>query len=453
MLSLKNTPEKYSMMELTALRKNKIHLSDYNYAKDIENRLLMANFSTFDVEVLEEILFSPLKIPLTKLARSLEAPIEQLQPVLDKLEKAGLFSMQEDVIVVDKEMRKYFEAHIQKFDEDFAPDMEFLQSLLKKIPIHVLPVWYSIPRTSNNIFESIVEKYLLTPSIYQRFLSEVGTDDLVFVGIIQDLFSAPGYKLFTDEVERKYQLTRYEVEEYILHLEYNFVGCLSYAKVDDTWKEVITPFREWKDYLDFLENAKPSPITPALKSKEKPFSFVEDLSSLLKNKLKDKDPEYVKFLEEKLCKVKLAQKVKGIAQPTEHAQEWLNMDIENRALYLYRHPLNTLSSVGFPAELASEKNLREVEKGLKDVSGIGWLFIDDFIKGALIPLNEGAKISLRKVGKNWKYALPQYGDEEKAFIKAVITEALREAGITETSEKDGKTCFCITSFGQMLLGS
>ena len=139
------------LMELNPVRKNKISLTDYEYQKDIENRLLMSQFTSLDLEVLEEILYSSLTVPIKKLAKNLEIEEAKVLPALEKLSKTGLLLIDKDSVVVDKEMRKYFEVQIQKFDEDFVPGMDFLQSLLRKVPIHILPTWYSIPRTSNNI--------------------------------------------------------------------------------------------------------------------------------------------------------------------------------------------------------------------------------------------------------------------------------------------------------------
>ena len=72
----------------------------------------------------------------------------------------------------------------------FQPDMEFLQGLLKKVPIHCLPAWHAVPRTSNNIFESLVEKYLLSPQIFQRYLSELHFSHPVAISLMNDLFFA-----------------------------------------------------------------------------------------------------------------------------------------------------------------------------------------------------------------------------------------------------------------------
>src|SRR5690606_655670 len=106
-------------------------------------------------------------------------------------------SIEGDTIFVDKDKRKYFEIQISRFDEDFVPGMEFVQGLLKKVPIQVLPLWYATPRTSNNIFESIIEKYLLTPQIYQRYLSELSLGDPLFTSIMRDLFVSADLKLST----------------------------------------------------------------------------------------------------------------------------------------------------------------------------------------------------------------------------------------------------------------
>jgi hypothetical protein len=68
------------MIELTAIKKNKITLSDYNYRRDIENRLLLASFSSFEISVLEEILYSSIKAPIRKIAKNIDKTEEELLP-------------------------------------------------------------------------------------------------------------------------------------------------------------------------------------------------------------------------------------------------------------------------------------------------------------------------------------------------------------------------------------
>src|SRR5690349_3610571 len=69
-----------TMHEPTQSRKNKICLEDYDFKHDIDNRLAMAEFSIVDLELLEEILYSSIKVSIRKLAKSLDLEDEEIQP-------------------------------------------------------------------------------------------------------------------------------------------------------------------------------------------------------------------------------------------------------------------------------------------------------------------------------------------------------------------------------------
>jgi DNA-binding Lrp family transcriptional regulator len=474
------------MLETAPLKKNKICLSDYTYQRDIENRLLMAQFSTLDLDVLEEILYSSLTIPIRKLAKNIDIDETELLPILEKFSKTGLLVIEDDQIIVDKEMRKYYESQIVKFDNEFKPGMEFLQGLLKKVPIHVLPTWYSIPRTSNNIFDSLIEKYLLTPQIFQRYLVELNFSDPVFSGIIHDLYHSPEFKISSKELIEKYGLTREQFEEYMLFLEFHFVCCLGYNKVGDQWKEIVTPFHEWKEYLIFLRESEAKPIsdpTKIIPRRPQPFAFIQDMSLILnlakKNPipltqsqngtfifqkaalqsiiakcdgLKENDLGYINEVISKLLLLKIADVIDGRLYALESANDWLDMRLENKALYLYRHPLNRILSKELPAYLCTEKNIREAEKSIQRVVDKGWIYFDDFLKGTLVPLSESSLVMLKKVGKTWKYTLPEYTAEEKDLIHAIIFEWLFEFGVVSIGTLGDRECFCVTPFGQSLFG-
>jgi len=474
------------MIEMSPLRKNKINLSDYNYQRDLENRVLMAQFSTLDLDVLEEILYSSLMISVRKLAKSINIEESKLLPILEKFSKNGFLDIEDDQIIVDKEMRKYYESQIVKFDNEFSPGMEFLQGLLKKVPIHVLPSWYSIPRTSNNIFDSIIEKYLLTPQIFQRYLVELNHGDPIFSGLIHDVYNSPDFKIGSKELIEKYALTREQFEEYMLHLEFNFVCCLSYNKVGNQWKEVVTPFQEWREYLVFLKGTEAKPIqntSDIISTRTQPFAFIQDMSVILnlakknpillspthtgtfipqKNALqliiskceglKESDAEYIDQLLTKLRLLKFADIVDSRLYALESANDWLDMRLENRALYIYRHPLNRILSKELPAYLCTERNIREAEKSIIRVLDAGWVYFEDFLKGVLVPLSESSVITLKRVGKTWKYTLPEYTADEKSLIHATIFEWLFEIGVVSKGMHGGKECFYVTPFGQSLFG-
>lgn len=463
------------MIELTTVKKNKITLSDYNYRRDIENRLLLASFSLLEIAVLEEILYSPIKAPIRKLAKNINKSEEEIIPTLEKLVKTGLLVIEGDSIVVDKETRKYFETEIEKFSSDFCPGMEFLQNLLKKVPIHVLPVWYSIPRTSNNIFESLVEKYLLTPQIYQRYLLELTFGDPTLSAMAQDVLRSPDLTLSSKTVMQKYALSREKFEENMLILELHFVCCLRYVPKEDAWEEQITPFHEWREYLTFLNRTHTPSITDIARIQRyraHDFAFVEDMTAVLHLIKKQPiqlnpkgyaaiaarlpeippNPQYIDQIIRKLQLIKLAEIAGEKLQATESAAEWLEMRIENRALYLYRHPLNRIQSVELPAHLGSEKVIRDAEKAIMRVLHTGWVFFEDFEKGVIVPFADHPAATLKKCGKGWKYTLPEYSPEDRAFIHALIFEWLFEAGITAIGTYQGKECFTVTSFGQSLFG-
>jgi hypothetical protein len=470
------------MQDINTPRKNKISLSDYDYQKDIQNRSLMAQFSALDLEILEEILFSSLNIPIKKLAKNLELQEEELFPTLEKMSKTGLLSFNNEQITVDKEMRKYCESQFVKFDEDFKPDMEFFQGLLKKVPIHVLPTWYAISRTSDNIFESLIEKFLLTPQIYQRYLAELSGTDPIIGGIIHDVYNAPEFRVASRDLLKKYNLKRDQFEEIMLHIEFGLAACLGYVREDDVWVEVVTPFYEWKEYLKFLRDTKPPSIkdhSAIVQNHPEEFAFIQHMAAILTlakkapiplspdglptkgalttllNKCSGHDPDpsaYLQRLIHKLSTLKLADTIDHRLYALESANEWLDMRPENRAMYLYRHPLNRPSSKTLPLELFQDKNIRESEKSMQRVLDSGWVDFEEFIKGVFVPINDHPPVMLKQSGKTWKYFLPQYTDEEKALIKTVIFDWLFEIGAVSIGTHQGKDCFAATPFGQSLFG-
>ena len=477
------------MGEINSLRKNKITLEDYNYKQDIENRLAMAQFTPTDINVLEEILFSSIKIPIRKLAKSIDLDENEILPILEKISKTGLFVFDDDSIVVDKEMRKYFEAQTLKFDPDFKPGMEFLQSFLRKVPIHVLPIWYSIPRTSNNIFDSLIEKYLFTPQIFQRYLMELNFSDPILTGIIDDVYQSPDLKVYGQDLIKKYKISHEQFEYYMLQLEFHFACCLGYEKVGEEWKEIVTPLHEWREYAIFLHSTEAHSISNTSKIKRRrsqDFAYIQDLSLVLnlakkspfsltvdKNKrslpqksimtalaskmedFDENDPAFSGHVHElisKLRQLKLADVVDDRLYALESANDFLDMRLENRALFLYRHPLNRLISPEIPADIITDRNLREAEKSILRVLNSGWVYFDDFLKGVIAPLGEDSIIMLKRQGKTWKYTLPTYSEEELALIKATVLEWLFEIGVTAVGKLNGKDVFCVTPFGQSLFG-
>lgn len=469
-------------MSTSIKKSNKINLTNYGYVRDIENRLLLAQLSVFEVEVLKEILNNSLKFSVIQLADSLNVNKQSLIPILDKLSATKLFERDNDYVVVNKELRKYYEIQILKFDEDFEPGMEFFQSLLSKVPIHTLLDWYSISRSSDHIFHSIIEKYLKTPKIFEQYTHEIHFDEPQLLNIFQDVLNAPDFKIPSRELIEKYKLSHEQFEQFMLILEFNMLCCISYEMIDDTWEEIVTPFYEWREYLKFVRDTSPQTITETstiqrLHSND--FGFIKDLISILNalkvsslpiEQLTDSEGYYLsetvakKILEDsiktplssfyltqlidRLILLQLATISDQHLHITANAEEWLKLSVHNQAHTLYRLPPAANSIVvNF-----SEKDMREVEKNLRRVAHSGWVAFEDFFAGMTISLNGLEAVHLRCKGKRWKYCIPSYSEEERQFVKAMLCEKLFETGMVAIGFQGEAFCFYVTPFGRMTIG-
>lgn len=478
------------MIELHPVKKNKVNLTDYDFRQDIRCRLFFSSITKEEMEVLEEILFSPLKFPIKDISRNLEMSMDVVKKILEKITSLSLISIENDHVLVNKELRKYFDGEIQKFDERFVPGMEYIQSLLKKVPIQVLPTWYLIPRTSDNIFDSLVEKIFNTPQIYQRHLHETRPVDGVQAKIYDRLFQSTELKIYLSDLQdlcEQYQVSVEELHEIILELEFNFIACLGYEIQDDVFVEVLTPFYEWKEFLTFSKNHELKSI-PSLKGLDQfrafEYAFSKDLETVLqvasKKEIKIETSLTKKFLDPKsaqliikeldaftdenanetllyllqlieksiltgLCKIEQSRLV-----PLPFFKEWVGYDEERKAHYIYKHPNNRVLNPNCPQDLLQEKNIREIEKSLSKASRSDWIYFDHFLKGCIAPIGDHGKIELKKTGKSWRYALPDYSEKEKLFIQIALLEWLFESGIVQTGIHQFRPCFKLTTLGKKI---
>lgn len=444
-------------------RQIRVNLKNYPYRKDIENRLQLAQMSVFEVNILQEILNDSLKVSIASLAQTLHVDVSLLIQALKKLSTTQLFKQEGPHLLVDKEMRKYYEFQMGKFEEDFIPGMEFLQGLLSKVPIHVLPLWYDILGHSNNIFNSIVEKYLINPKVYRHHLNHLIFDEPIVHYIMRDVYQSPNFKIPSSNLIDKYGLTREKFEEYLLLLEYHFACCISYCKVGDQWQEIVTPFAEWLEYLQFEKMTKPQIITNLAEIKQKSpaieFGFIRDIQTVLrvcssqpgsvdnlKKRLNQTD-EYVDHLLSKLAQLKFISFQDSLVHLCEKGNLWLNMPAAELSAFLSTHPTNVLTPFS-NSSLHTVRHFRQIEKSLKNLNVKEWVYLDDFLKGFVAPLGDKESVILKNKGKKWRYVIPTYTDEEKEFIKAVIFERLFELGIVAAGTHQEKPCFCLTSFGR-----
>ena len=477
------------MLELNSpYRKNKVNLEDYDYLADIQNRLLLSKLNSDELETLEEILYGPPKRAIKELAEDLSTSTQALEKSLTKFQDSGLFQIKDQTIVLNKEKRKYFESQIAKFEENFVPGMEYLQSLLRKVPFHILLNWYPIPRTSNNIFDSIIEKYLYTPQVFQRYLLELNFGNEAISGIVEDVFNSDDFMVSGKDLKEKYNFSDEQFEEIMLHLEFNFVCCLTYRKNKDEWEQVVTPFHEWMQYLKFMKNSRPVPLESPDKVtqyRKGEFAFIEDLTAVLNLSKNEPIPlvldeqeqwipdravydkilsvitegdfesreaaeTYVTNLVQKLIVLRVVKISDSSLIISDDADEWLALSVENRSLSSYKQTISKLSNESFSPEIATERNIREIEKSLSNVIHTGWVDFEEFLKGFSASISENSKISLQKAGKSWKYILPVYSDEEKELITKTILDWLFETGLVSIGHHENRKCFRVTSFGQSI---
>lgn len=478
MLTLKYTAFENYMLEVTSVRKNKISLFDYDYKRNMENRALIRSFSQTQLSVLEELLFSPIKTSVSKLSKDLKISEKQILPALEKLQQASLIKIDGAIVIIEKKTRKSFEFEFSRFDENFKPDLLFINNLLSKIPIHILPVWYCLSKTSNNIFQSIIDKYFLTPQIFQRHLEDLENENPIFSDIIKKLYNSPDFTLSSKEIRKKHDLDDERYLECLLLLEFNFICFQAFKKNQNGYEEVLIPFYEYTEYHHRFNATR----TPSIADSEKPvkkrnrdFGFVLDLTSILrmakkgaaflqienniKKELNIKDPDfivsdsYVNTLIDKLLQIKFLIKNQNLLQTSPSAGKWLELTVDHRALHFYYHPLNLLSGNDLPCELLTEKNIREAEKSIARVLRQGWVSFDDFIKGVMASISEDSQLKIKPIGKVYRYSTPSYSQEERRFIKKVIFERLFEAGIVNVGIFNEKDCFYVTKLGESLFDS
>lgn len=422
----------------TLTKKPKITLSDYSFHKDIECRLLMAKLSLFDTAVLSSILEGSLTIAVKELEENFEGG--DVHAALKMLAPFGLFKMEGQTLQVDKEMRKCLESQIVKFNSDYTCGIEYIKTLLRKVPFDLLPAWYSLPRTSDEIFGAIVEKYLITPKAFKRHIEEASLEIPLLTCLLEDLEQSPGFECPSSLLCQKYQLSKEAFEELMLLLEFHFICCIGYREKEGHWEEIVTYFAEWKEYLHFLHTTK-SMQKPKLETKA-PFEFVKKLTHLLKQAAKAAIPLHL--FEEKMAKILLDLQVMELRGKELHllkdAELFLSLSDEKKAHLIYRIQ-NT----------ESDRSVREVEKSVRKVCKEGWVFFDDFIKGCTACVGLISEISLKKVGKKWTYTLPSYTEEDIALIKRIIFEKFFEAGFVHTEKVDGRDCFSVTAFGRIML--
>lgn len=472
------------MQELKSFKKITVHLEEFDSDLDAASRCLLAKLTKNDVLFLEELLYSPIKTSVAKLADSLEMERGDVAETLEKLSPLKLFELDGTSVMIQKDRRKYFETHIEKFDLDFRAGVDYLQSYLRCLPIHLFQPWYHIPRSSNNIFDSIIEKYLLTPQTYKRYLYEAISEDALPAKVAKEILESDEQEMTSSAVKEKFELTDEEFQKLVIQLELSFLCISNYRPMKETFEEVLVPLAEWVEYLQATDQVLPSSIKDVENIqtiKDDSYPFITDMSNLLSSLFKspievyfnqsldswaatDASWETIKnqiplYQTSSLYLAKLINKllILGLViieedslVPTKQAKDWLRYPIDKRTYITFKHPHNALSFIKQHEVEANSRTILEIQKSIGKIKNSGWIYLEDFLNRAIIPLHEKQQIELRKSGQKWHYDLPSYSGQERSFLKQAITEWLYESGIVRIGKHAEKDCFSLTDLGKSL---
>ncbi len=450
-------------MNPSQLRKIGVHLSDYTYLPDLERRLLISKLSPFEIEVLNEIIHNSLKFPVKELAELMDVSGQEILTVLEKLLPLSLFTFDGNTISVQKESRKYFETQLERFDEDFTPDIDYFQSLLRHVPIHLLPLWFSIPKSTDDIFGSIIENYFLTPELYTKYLRDLQFDNKYAAKIIKMLHKGPEYIVKVSDIIEKFSLTPESLEELIIVLEFNKICCLKYIRENDSYRRILVPFHEWHSYLLSMQSLSCKPISDPEHVNplySRCFGFAEDID-LIVQKTGEAGLEIVKIKEfcsinfhripEKMVQLGLVTVRDNHLIPSENMGDWKHKSIQDKAMALYFTTLNGFRKIGAAGDF-NDRDIREIEKSLKAIIGKGWVYLNDFIDGMIAPIGKSPPVMLQKKGRLRNYALPKYDEKQISFIKSTLEKHLLESGMVNLGSHNDQICISVTPFGKLSLG-
>lgn len=438
-----------------SIRKNLVVLSQYDFERDLNIRLLLAKFDETQRSIVEEILNGSLQTTIKHLSQNFEISNDDLVHLLKQLQDDDLLKINGDKLTINKEMRKYFSFELEKFDPNFEPDLAHLQALLNKVPIHLLPQWYAISRTSDNIFESIVEKHFHTPKTYRKHLEELQADNPIIFKIYKEISISDDFTLPVETLMQRFKLNREEFEKLILEFEYNLCGCLCFKPEGKDWKGYLTLMHEWKSYLKILKLHQVRALhTDEIEfAHSNDFHFVEELTKLVEQIQEKTTAKKLEKLFSNLPELSEVVQDLYLTQSTESIKSWIRKTKQEQANLVYQLLLSYTRVCPEKISQCVEREFREICNSLKLVAQHGWIRFNDFMKSFHGIIGSQTPIVLQKKGKKWRYALPHYSETETNLVESIVFDHLWKAGVVNVgTDSADEPCFFVTPHGRMTLG-
>ncbi len=444
--------------DLQFQKKHKVDLSEYTVDQDLFFRARLAELEPAITKLLIELFYLSSKTTLPKLKNALDLTETELKYFIEKIAPFQILSLEQEIVLIDKEVKKKIECFLAKFEEDFIPGIEYFQSLLKQVPINILPTWYSLPRSCDSIFLSLKEKIFQTPTQYLRHIKEVETEIYPIQPVVQALLESFRDGLTLSDLKRLTGLDGAELDECILFLEFNFIAVLTYEEKEGRWDAQLSLPHELKNYLK-KQSAIP-PFTPIVQStvvpdRGIPLTFAFDLSQVIRfaklyplrvasnegslkfdsknlEKLEATLPVSTSYLENILLRgieLELLKIVDGYITLHAQAETWLLYSIEKQALSLYK-----------VLWMQKNQSAKQSEKGLSAISDKGWVLVEE-----VIAFISSGKPVLSRGKDGFTYEI-----QDEVKLTQEHLSILFESGLIEWGQIEKKRCLRLTELGKQI---
>lgn len=420
-----------------------VKLSDYTYEQHLLTRLTLSKMSHLETSIIEELIYASLETSIGQLAEELDICIDTLRIHLSELKKTQLFQLEGEKVYIDKKIRRLYEVELLKFNS--MAGIDYLQESLQLVPISILPDWYFLSPHSQDLFQSIVEKYFRTPNIYSRYLKHYQHTNPHVLAIKEALFKSKTPFIKASALQEKLQLDDTTFEEALLTLEFGFVLTTTYKENNEKWERYLSPFNEWFCYLKTLSKKTPKTVDDTQIS---PLS--EDSFTILQT-IKQCIEELMLFSPLPLIDSNIRNLMKELLLITvddeniflgENALEWRKQSFEEQALQLLSHQQQ---------KACYQKDFGEREKMLARIAEAGWVAVDEWLKSCIDGVGENSPVHLTKKGKRWFYQFPTLTTEDVQFIESSLFDLYYSTGMIEMGKKEETLYLQVTPFGKKLL--
>ncbi|MFZ4772544.1 MAG: hypothetical protein ACOYK9_00955 [Chlamydiia bacterium] len=444
--------------DLQTQKKYHVTLSEYDFEQDLLSRKFLACLTPASTHHLIELFYLSSKTTLPKLKNALDLTEEELKEFIEDISPLSILSFEGEIVNIDKDAKKKIESFLEKFAEDFCPGIEYFQSLLKQVPINILPNWYPLPRSCDSIFQSLKERIFYTPTLYIRHIQEIESDDYPVQTVVHALLNAPNHTLSLEQLLDLTGLNSEQAEEFILFLEFNFVAVICYEADDCSWNPVLKLPFELSEYLKEKSVSPPFTLVPQQLVKPDrgiPLTFAFDLSQVIRHaklspikivqdngvfrfdeqtisKLEStllSSSEYIHQLLNRGIELKLLEPDQGYISLHKQADQWLLYSIEKQALSLYK-----------ALWIQGNSGAKQAEKGLAPLLQKGWVLLDEVLEF----VSHGKPI-LQRGREGYVYDLL-----DEVRMTRDLLNILFESGIIEWGKWDQKTVLRLTELGSQI---